>query len=292
MEKTHFISVNGQLNGSITSHDRGFTYGDGLFETMRVVNGNLPLWDYHQRRLVHGLSVLDIKLSTPTLNLMLQQLSNFFAKLTSKQNNGVAKLIVTRGESQTGYAIDDSSTPNTVLSYQPTAPFTARIGAKKLTCCNTKIHENKTLAGLKHLCRLENVLAHREIDSTPFDDGLLLSHNDLVVEAISSNVYFIKNNQIYTPRLNNAGVKGVIRSFILEELAEQCSINIIETDIAYSQLAQFSQSFMSNGIVGLVEIETIDEIKFQLGGNIFNQLQQKIFEKMNNKNSFPGLIIQ
>lgn len=287
MEQSDFTSVDGQLNGSIEPNDRGLIYGDGVFETMLVVNGVVPFWDYHQRRLLHGLGVLGINQPTSILNLMLQQLSIYLDKSPSEKRNGVAKLIVTRGKSSRGYSIDDSASPTAILSYQPTQPFTVRESAKKITCCDTRVFENKTLAGLKHLCRLENVLAQREIDKTQFDDGLLLSHNDLIIEALSSNVFFVKNDQIYTPRLNSAGVKGVIRSFILEELAGQCAINIIETDIHRSELAQFSESFMSNGVVGLVEIESIDQVQFQVSGNIFGQLQQKVLQQMHRKHSFP-----
>ena len=149
--------VNGVETSEITVYDRGLQYGDGLFETMRVCSGNIIFWPEHLARLREGCQRLAINLE---LNLLQQQL----AVIQAEKLSGVIKLIVTRGESARGYRVDTSK-PATVIwmySEMPAYPAGYYTDGVDVLLCKTPVSRNPLLAGLKHLNRLENVMARSE----------------------------------------------------------------------------------------------------------------------------------
>jgi 4-amino-4-deoxychorismate lyase len=281
-KQSHFISVNGQLNGGLSPQDRGLAYGDGVFETLQVVNGFVPLWHYHQERLLKGLKALAIEVPTEMLNLVVQQLLNELTRVCHEQTTGVCKIIVTRGDSQRGYSVVDGSSANVILNYQPNSLKDSSDLCLRLTRCDTAIIESKTLAGIKHLNRLENVLSRKEVTAQGFDDGVLISQRGLVIEAVSSNIFFLMNDQLHTPKIELSGVSGVVRRLVIEELAESSGLTVVECDIEAGNFNHYTSAFICNAITGLVLVGSIDEVGYGKSEHI-TQLQRQFIQFMQRK---------
>ncbi len=241
-------SVNGHLNGFISPLDRGFAYGDGVFETCRLRFGEVPLWAYHLERLRSACARL--RLVFDELQL-LQYLQPLFA-LTEVRNlaDGVLKIVVTRGVPQgqaRGYAVPAHSTMTYCVSISSARPMTIKPfneGAH-LRLCQLRLSSSQALAGLKHLNRLEQVLARSEWGSE-FDEGLLLNECGNIIEATAANIFWYRAGQWYTPDLTVSGVAGVMRAYLLQQLP---SVQLVNAGI--EELVQAEEIFICNAMIGV-----------------------------------------
>jgi 4-amino-4-deoxychorismate lyase len=212
-------SINGILSSSVSTLDRGFNYGDGVFETILCVAAKPTLWQLHKERLEYGLQKLSISLDIA----MVESLKDDFIKAVVASEiikDGVLKIVVTRGEGSRGYAPVDCQ-PNVVISWFSTPEYCAAkhehgVSAK---ICKIQLGVNPQLAEIKHLNRLEQILAAQELQTTNSEEGILLDTDAHIIEAVSKNIFFSKNNQLYTPLLKRAGVKGVMRDYIINHVA-------------------------------------------------------------------------
>lgn len=266
-------SVNGRLNGTISPLNRGLAYGDGVFETLRVVNGQILLWHYHQQRLIKGCQRLQIPLDQADLNIWVDELLD--SVQGSLARSAVMKVVVSRGTGGRGYRPDLSLSPDVVLTMHPfeqveTVPA-------HLCICNYRLPSNSNLAGIKHLNRLDNVMLQAECLHRGFDDGLVMDNDDNVVEATSSNVFFESAGVLYTPDLNHCGVEGVMRRFIIEELSPSLGLEVIIEPIKRRRLSDFDSAFCCNSVRGLVPIASAGEFQFvQTAAQ--SKLQQRLSE--------------
>lgn len=242
------ISVNGQLHGRISPLDRGFAYGDGVFETCRLRFGAAPLWPYHIARLRLACERLRIAFDEQQLSAYLQPL----LALAEVRNlaDGVLKIVVTRGvpEGQArGYAIPAQSATTYCISIFQAKPLaSSAIGeGARLRVCQLRLANSPALAGLKHLNRLEQVLARSEWGGE-FDEGLLLNEHDELVEATAANIFWYRDGQWYTPDLTRAGVAGVMRAYLLQTLA-----NVQQVSVPFEELAQAEEVFICNAMIGI-----------------------------------------
>lgn len=191
---------------SIPASDRGLRYGDGLFETMLLREGRIALWDLHWQRLQAGCKQLAI--SMPPRADVERALGAFESTATPS----MVRLTVTRGDGGEGYAPPVESMGRWWLS-TPT-PVRKPACPIRLTVLETYLSLQPALAGLKHLGRLEQVLAAREamvLDG----DGLLLDAAGRIIEAVASNVFLLLEDAWVTPSLDRCGVAGVMRAWFL-----------------------------------------------------------------------------
>lgn len=194
---------------SIAPDDRGFRYGDGLFETMRGHRGTIPWWPAHWRRLSAGASRLQLPL--PPEALVLGEIA---AMLDG--GDGVVRLQLTRGGGGRGYAPPAAAEPAWVLSRHELPPPPPERGLG-LRWCTTRLAAQPLLAGLKHCNRLEQVLARLELRGGGDDEGLLLGEEGEVVSAISANLFILRGGRWWTPPVDRCGVAGVCRGWLLEQ---------------------------------------------------------------------------
>lgn len=246
------VSVNGQMGASVSPADRGLAYGDGVFETLRVRDGMVPLWQYHRERLISGCQRLGIPLDASLMELWVNELLT--AHKQDGQLHATLKIIVTRGAGGRGYGIDPHMQPTVVCQLHPALPLTDHPTA--LYLCQQPLARSIMLAGLKHLNRLENVLLKAECQQAGFDDGLV-TDGQFIIETVSSNVFFERDGELYTPELNECGVAGVMRRFILEELAPESGIKVHVEPIHKDQLHTFSSAFCCNSLRGIVVVEKV-----------------------------------
>lgn len=257
--------VNGELIAVASVFDRGLNYGDGVFETILFCNSKLTLWSLHLERLCLGLARLNIVLEPSVIEahkdkLLAQVLAD------GLDTTGLLKIIVTRGVGGRGYAPSDS-VPTVILTWfaKPLHSMQSAEYGVNASICTTMLSRNPQLAGIKHLNRLEQVLAAQELQTASVDEGLLLDTENNVIEAISKNLFLIKNNTLYTPLLTYSGVKGVMREHIINTIAPALNIALIEQDIAASQLAEFDEAFVCNSVQGLWPLKSIGDNKLAVG---------------------------
>lgn len=223
------------MNTDIPTDDRGLHYGDGLFETIRCAFGVAPFFDWHMQRLILGCERL--ALPQPGVERLREEIRLASAELPS----AVVKLILTAGSGPRGYARPPILTPRVLLQVQPLHPGVGQDLA--LRWCNLKLAPQPALAGIKHLNRLEQVLARNEWNTGEFDEGLMLDSDDRVVSAIASNVFIRSAGQWLTPPVDACGVAGIGRRWMLERGA-------VIRQISTSEVEQAEQCVLTNAVRG------------------------------------------
>jgi 4-amino-4-deoxychorismate lyase len=253
--------VNGREASTVSIQDRALGYGDGLFETVKISGGRLEYWPQHRQRLLTGVARLALKLDMAQLDA---EISAFCAGV----EEGVLKLIVSRGEGGRGYFYPDNMQANRMLMLYPAVHYPDayyRQGVR-VRFCRIRALQNPALAGIKHLNRLEQVLARNEWQDE-VEEGLLLDQNDHALEGTMSNLFAIKNGQLLTPDLSGNGVSGIIRGMILQH-AERENIRCRITDLSRQQLEQADELFLCNSIIGIWPVRDLDGNQYQAPGPI------------------------
>lgn len=249
--------INGKAASEISITDRGFNYGDGLFETIKIRNGKPVYWQRHIDRLSSGCKRL--KISPQDTLLLLAEATS----LTSSLDQGVLKITITRGQGGRGYAFPDRVQVTRILAVypEPDYPSILKLNGIKLKTCKTRLPINPLLAGIKHLNRLEQVLARSEFNPPEYHEGLMLDREGRPVEGVMSNIFWVRSGQLFTPALDNCGVEGVIRSIIIE-LAEKNSIACKIAAFNMDDLMTSDEVFMTNSLIGIWSVRQIDEVHF------------------------------
>jgi len=251
--------VNGQSTG-IDPADRGLAYGDGLFETMAANEGRIRWLDLHFDRLEEGCRRLEIP--APSRSLLTREI----ATVCPKSGRVVVKLIVTRGSGARGYAPPESPTPTRVLaiSQWPDYPDSRYRDGISMRTCRLRLGENPALAGIKHLCRLEQVLAQLELRGQPVQQGLMLDASGSVAQGTSSNVFIVAGGELATPSLARCGIKGVMRRVVLE-VSRELDLHAEEREIAPAELLGADEVFMTNALFGIWPVTELDGRRLAVG---------------------------
>lgn len=240
------ILVNGTPSETLPATDRGLAYGDGVFRTLRLRGGKSQAWPHHYRKLEHDCAALAIPCPGEAL------LRSEIARVAEQEPDGVAKVIVTRGAGQRGYAIPSSVQPTRIVMSFPLPAYYAdpdRAGVKARICTLRLAHQ-PALAGIKHLNRLENVLARSEWDDPQVAEGFMLDACENVIGGTMTNVFMVENGALVTPELTRAGVAGVTRERILKHAAESGAACRVE-QIAVERLLRADEVFVVNSVIGV-----------------------------------------
>lgn len=256
--------VDGLPAATMPVDDRGLAYGDGLFETIRVGNGRMTLVDLHLQRLARGAEALRLPVD---VDAILDEMRNFVrVQLDSGRGDFVLKVIVTRGSAGRGYRPLPEAVPRRLLlAYPPTTwPAANAQDGVALYECETRLGANPALAGIKHLNRLEQVLARAEWDDSPFADGLLRDVEGRVIEGTMSNLFVVREGGLVTPRLHRCGVAGVMRSFILAR-SLTLGIGVAERDVMRDELDAADELFICNSNIGIWPVRELGARRWSAG---------------------------
>lgn len=238
--------INGVPGESISANDRGLLYGDGVFRTIRVQNGLLQSWPRHYSKLLHDCSTLNLE--CPSEQTLISELN----QLIQHQADGVAKIIITRGISARGYAPPFHPHVTRILSTGAIPDYSETLASKgvRLHICRLQLAHQPRLAGIKHLNRLENVLAAAEWNDPDIAEGLLFDMAGKLIEATRSNVFLVRGGAIFTPDLANCGVAGVQRERVLD-WARQNSVPCHISKLTMDELLDADEIFLVNSVIGL-----------------------------------------
>lgn len=267
--------VNGVESELINLQDRGFQYGDGLFETIAIFNGHPILLDLHIKRLSLGLE----RLHFPELDLNNLQAS--ILKYSNQFDQAILKLIITRGTSERGYTPPAQPETTTVISiseYTFGESFSDYI-INRLDVCETGLADNPQLAGIKHLNRLEQVLAGYECQQQQYTDCILLDQNGFVIEAVSSNIFVWKNNALFTPALDRCGIQGIMREKIIE-LANEFKIPVTVNEMTIKDLKSADAVFLTNSVKAIQPVIALQSTDFEPGKwpeHLFKEVMHHVY---------------
>jgi len=248
--------VDGAAGTSIPIDDRGLQYGDGLFETLKVRNGRVRFLEAHLARLALGCERLSI--AGPDAAVLRGEIA---MAATQAPGDAILKLIVTRGSGPRGYAARGPFTARRIMSLHASPMLIAGDGVA-LRIARLTLAENPQLAGLKHLNRLDNVLAASE-SPEPVFDSLLLDASGQLVSGTMCNVFLVREGRLVTPAVDRAGVAGVMRGIVLRECAAlglHCDVRAVPA----AELQAADEVFVTNARIGVVPVRSVGEHVFTM----------------------------
>ena len=268
--------INGSFEDHIAVDNRGLQYGDGLFETLAVVNGKPCLWRRHMARLQAGARRLRIAL--PDAAILLAEARRAIASA----QHCVLKIIVTRAGEGRGYrAVPDLPGLRLIRVFPYThypAAF-ARQGVR-VRLCATQLGHSPALAGMKHLGRLEQVLARSEWHDETIAEGLMCDRDGRVIEGTQSNLFVERDGSLVTPELGSAGVAGVVRGLVMDTAAAHGSA-VAEAQLGVDDLREADALYLTNSLIGIWRIREFEDRQYPLSDRvhpIIRSAMEQIFE--------------
>ncbi len=284
------ILVKGMLTDSLPVNDRGLQYGDGVWETIAIKDGQAMQLSAHLLRLQRGIDALaivglDIELlkreiaQLIRIKLNTEQNTELGIKQNTKQSTryqAILKIIITRGSCGRGYSPQGCDKPTRILSLHPWPDYPASYTETgiHITLCETRLSHNSQLAGFKHLNRLEQVLARAEVGASS-QEGLVRDHENNVIEATMSNVFIVKTNgEMVTPDLSLCGIEGIARSCIISEL-EKMDVKLSIAQVTLKDIEQAEGLFLTNSIITIWPVKQFQQIRYAIPDSV-KALQKRI----------------
>ncbi|MEE9140866.1 MAG: aminodeoxychorismate lyase [Alphaproteobacteria bacterium] len=251
------ILINGRPGDSVAVQDRGFQYGDGVFETIKVTDGSREFWGRHMARLGTGCARLGLP---PPDERALEREA---AELSKGVARGVLKIIVTRGTGGRGYRPPELPEPTRVVSLHPWPDYPDEYWQKgvRVRLCEAWLSDQPLLAGIKHLNRLEQIVARQEWDDPDVAEGLMRDAQGFVVEGTMTNLFLVKGRILRTPEIDRCGVAGVMRAVILD-LADRLSIPAVVGRVSVAEAAAADSLFLTNSVIGIWPVRAFEETTY------------------------------
>ncbi|ADO48945.1 aminodeoxychorismate lyase [[Enterobacter] lignolyticus] len=250
--------INGVTQDVLPANDRAVQFGDGCFTTARIKNGRVEFLTAHIERLEHNCATLLIPFSEWA------GLSQEMQTLARQQGDGVLKAIITRGSGGRGYSPSACQTPTRMLSVSPSPahyPLWRKEGAR-LALSPVRLGRNPHLAGLKHLNRLEQVLIRAHLEQTDADEALVLDSDGWVTECCAANLFWRAGDVVFTPRLDQAGVDGIMRRHCISHLA-QSRFRVVEVNARVESVRQADEVVICNALMPVIPVRTFAEVHYR-----------------------------
>ena len=241
--------VNGSSQDTIAINDRGLAYGDGVFETILLYGHHPILLQAHLDRLASGARRLKIPLNRTQLEQEIADYSQHFPE------QGVLKIILTRGVGGRGYRPANAPDTTRILSLHALPVYEGEPGNSGIATfiCNQRLAIQPALAGIKHLNRLEQVLASQEWPDESFMEGIMLDTDGNIIEGTRSNIFWSESDRLFTPSLSNTGVAGIMRNYLLSSIAGVVEIK----DCSVERLLGADEIFICNSVFGVWPVRSI-----------------------------------
>ena len=254
--------IDGRETTQIDALDRGLCYGDGLFETLAIIDGRPRLWQQHLERLQEGCRRLAITM--PAEAVLLQELSDLYRRRLQQEGPSprlVARIILTRGKGGRGYRATGTTgaTGSRIIALfdWPDHP-PARNDGIRVRWCKTPLGINPALAGIKHLNRLEQVMARNEWQDDNIAEGLMLDTRGRVIEGTMSNLFIVRDQRLVTPALDQCGIAGIVRRLICEDTLGH-GLAVTEQDLHKNDVYAADELFVCNSLIGLWPVIAIED---------------------------------
>lgn len=249
MNPATLVLVDGAEGAVFDPLDRGLMYGDGVFRTLRVTGGQPRWWGDHLEKLAGDCARLGIPAVADAA------WRTDLALLAGRMAEGVLKLVVTRGSGARGYLPPDPCQPRRLLCYR--AGIAEVPAAATVRVCRLRLGHQPALAGLKHLNRLENVLARAEWQDPAIHEGLLLDQDGRVISGVMSNLFLWRDGELLTPQLTRCGVAGVARARLMA-LAAARGYRVREAELGLDDVTGAQEAMLTNSLFGLWRIGRLE----------------------------------
>lgn len=251
--------LNGQPQTQLSLQDRSIQFGDGFFTTALIYKGQLFNWPAHLRRLQGSAARFQISLDEHALVATIQEAFKQFSEANSL-DAVVLKVLVSRGSGGVGYRPPKNVRPQVMLYFKP-APMTPegqpQLLSPALSLGVSSIQASMhSLAGVKTLNRLENVMAQQFLYEQPWDEAVLLNPLAQVVCSSQANIFALFNNKVVTPRLDKSGVEGTSRYQLSQQL-NQWGYQFMQTDLTLADLKQADECFLTNAVRGVQPVNAL-----------------------------------
>lgn len=246
------ILVNGLARSDIPATDRGLAYGDGVFRTLRMRKGVPQHWRRHYAKLAHDCAVLRIPCAEA--ELLEQDMT-----AAREGQDSTLKIIITRGPGQRGYGYTGGSETTRIVVGTAWREYPRAYGETgvKVRLCNIMLAHQPALAGVKHLNRLENVLARAEWNDPDIAEGILCDAHGNAICGTMTNLFVAKGGALVSPRLDRCGVAGVTRDRVIDAAARlgyACEVR----NIPLSEVRTADELFVVNSLAGVWPIRELD----------------------------------
>ena len=242
--------INGQRAERISIRDRGFQYGDGCFETVRILSNKPILWSAHLKRLKNACKTLQLSVNFELLKSEITQLLQ-----DNKTADVILKITVTRGEGGRGYKPPEHANCTRIIQLIDYVAADTRTGAR-VVVCQHRLSSNSLLGGIKHLNRLDQVVASAQIPAD-FDEGLCLDEQGSVIEGCRSNLLLAIDNQLVTPDLGKSGVEGVMLNYLIDKF-QTLDTRVLRKTISLRELKTAGEIFLCNSVFGIWPVAEIE----------------------------------
>lgn len=254
-----FIYLNGSLvpkeDAKVSVFDRGFLYGDSVFETIRIYDGKPFLIDEHITRLLNGLKALCFQKLPAGLKVYALKLIE-----ANKVLNGVLRIAVTRGELTSGIDPSACKEPTVVISAKEGVPYTDEAYSKGFRVIVAKIRkdQNSPLCRIKSANFLTHILAKGEATDAGVDEAIMLNYEGFLTEATVSNIFLLKGNTLLTPSEESGILPGITRKVVLE-MAEKMGLNAGEREIRPEEIYNADEAFLTNSLMEVMSLVEVDK---------------------------------
>ena len=260
------ILINGQAVVNVAASDRAVQFGDGCFTTARLWQGKVVMPEAHLRRLreaCHRLLIQHVDWDALRQEMMMA---------AATQNEGVIKVILSRGSGGRGYSASGCEQPTRIvsLSAYPAHYHQLRQTGARLALSAIKLGRNPLLAGIKHLNRLEQVLIRTELEQTGADETLVLDTEGQLVECCAANLFWRCKEQVFTPVLSDSGVNGILRQWVIGTLQQQ-GTPVSEVRVPPDVLAEADEVLITNALMPILPVSQIGN-RLYCNRELFHQL--------------------
>ena len=254
------IFVNGKIvdrkKAVISVEDRGFLYGDGLFETMRSYGGRVFALDEHLARLYCSSRLIGMKIEKDK-KYFIQAV--YWALKANRLSDAYVRLTVTRGKGMIGIAASDIRDQSYVVIAKKFIPYPAKLYEKgvRLLTASVRRNEASVTSRVKSLNYLDNIMARIEAQRRGAADGLILNTSGMVASAVVSNIFMIKGKRLITPSLDSGILPGVTRKIVLS-LALKLGLSPVEKRVRPQELLSADEAFLTNTLMEVMPVARID----------------------------------
>jgi aminodeoxychorismate lyase len=252
-----FVFLNGQFlseaEAVVPVNDRGFMYGDGLFETMRVVNGKPFRFAQHLDRMTRGADFLKIKPPFAP-----KELEKFAAQLIeqNKMPDAILRVMLTRGPGERGYKFNGHSKPTVVMTLH-SAPSLENPVEWNLITSSFRIPAADPLSSFKTTSKLLYVMARAEAAEKGADEALLINTNGEVAETASGNLFWVYDDKICTVPTGRGVLPGITRAIVLE-ICQTMGLQTNKRVIKPEALRNSQGIFVTQSALGVVPVASFD----------------------------------
>jgi branched-chain amino acid aminotransferase len=251
---------------ALDPRDRGFTLGDGLFETIRARGGRALLLDLHLARLRAGAGRIGLSRVPDDETL------SGAIRMTLEANglsDAAVRLSVSRGvPANRGLSSKPEPASSLVVHAQPFAGYPAELYSRGMRAAISSIprNERSPLARIKALSYLDNVLARREADTRGVDEALMLNTAGHLACASAANLFLARGETLLTPDPESGVLRGTVRELVLAKLAPPMGLTAVERPVRTEELATADEAFLTSALLGVMPLTEVDGLPVGTGG--------------------------